>query len=32
MVEALDGHNLVIAGKQIPVGQLYKEDVLKEVF
>ncbi len=32
MVEELDGHNLVIAGKQIPVGQLYKEDVLKEVF
>lgn len=32
MVEALDGSNLVIQGKQIPVGQSYKEEVLREVF
>ena len=32
VVEALDGHNLIIQGKQIPVGQLYKEDVLKNIF
>jgi two-component system, LytTR family, response regulator len=32
MVEALDGHNLVVSGKQIPVGQMYKDDVLREVF
>ena len=32
MVEALDGNNLVIQGKQIPVGQLYKEEVIKQVF
>lgn len=32
MVEALDGHNLVLQEKQIPVGQLYKETVMKEIF
>lgn len=32
MVEALDGSNLIIQGKQIPVGQLYKEEVIREVF
>ncbi len=32
VVEALDGHNLIVQGKQIPVGQLYKEDVLKNIF
>lgn len=32
VVEALDGHHLIIQGKQIPVGQLYKEDVLREIF
>jgi len=32
MVEALEGHNLLIHGKQVPVGQLYKEEVIKEVF
>lgn len=32
VVEALDGHNLIIQGKQIPVGQLYKEEVLKSIF
>lgn len=32
MVEALDGNNLLIAGKQIPVGQMYKEEVMREVF
>jgi len=32
VVEALDGHNLIIQGKQIPVGQLYKDEVLKSIF
>jgi len=32
MVQALDGMNLVIGDKHIPVGQSYKDEVLKEVF
>lgn len=32
MVEALDGSNLLVQGKQIPVGQMYKDDVMREVF
>jgi len=32
MVETLEGNNLSIQGKLIPIGQSYKEQVLKEVF
>lgn len=32
MVEALEGNSLAIAGKSIPIGQSYKEQVVKEVF
>ena len=32
MVEALEGNSLVVAGKSIPIGQSYKEMVVKEVF
>ena len=32
MVEALVGNSLAIAGKSIPIGQSYKEKVVKEVF
>lgn len=32
MVEALDGNSLVIQDKSIPIGQSYKERVVKEVF
>ncbi|MBK8926307.1 MAG: response regulator transcription factor [Crocinitomicaceae bacterium] len=32
LVTALEGSNLLIGDKQIPVGQMYKEDVMKRVF
>lgn len=32
MVEALEGNSLAIAGKSIPIGQSYKEKVVKDVF
>jgi two-component system, LytTR family, response regulator len=32
MVEALEGNSLAIQGKSIPIGQSYKENVVREVF
>ena len=32
LVETLEGNTLMIQGKAIPIGQSYKEQVLKEVF
>jgi DNA-binding LytR/AlgR family response regulator len=32
MVEAMEGQHLVIQDKQIPIGAMYKEEVLKEIF
>jgi DNA-binding LytR/AlgR family response regulator len=32
LVETLEGNTLTIQGKAIPIGQSYKEQVLKEVF
>lgn len=32
IVEALEGNNLIIGEKSIPIGQSYKENVIKEVF
>jgi len=32
MVEAMEGHNLLIQTKQIPIGALYKEAVVAEIF
>lgn len=32
MVDALEGNSLSVAGKSIPIGQSYKEQVVREVF
>lgn len=32
MVEAMEGHNLLIQTKQIPIGALYKDAVVGEIF
>ena len=32
LVHALEGNHLVIKDKQIPIGQMYREEVMKEVF
>ena len=32
MVEAMEGHHLAIQDKQIPIGAMYKDEVMKEIF